>query len=205
MAGGNLLEPDIASERGDLPFVLTETVGVHEHDGDAADAVALRAQKLGTHGIEVHSALYRAVGADALVHFGDAFVEHVRLDDVPGEDFRPCLVADTQRVAEAPGDQEECAIALALEQRVGRDGGTHLHRADARDRNGLRGRQPEQAPDALDRGIRIGPGIFRQQFLGREMTVRPPADHVGEGAAAVDPEIPASRRLVHGSRLAPRQ
>ena len=104
MAGGNLLETDIAGERGDSAFVLAKTVSVHEHDGDAANAVALRTQKLGTHRIEVNGALDCAVGADALVDLGDAFVEHVRLDDVPGEDFRPRLVADPQRIAEALGD-----------------------------------------------------------------------------------------------------
>ncbi len=84
------------------------------------------------HGGEIRLLLDRAVGAHALVDLDDALVEHVGLDDMAGEDLRPRLVADAQRVAEALGDDEERALALALEQRIGGDRGAHLHRADAR-------------------------------------------------------------------------
>ena len=87
---------------------------------------------------EVGLLLHRAVGAHALVHLDDALVEHLRLDDVAGEDLRPRLVADLERVAETLGDEEERALALALEQRIGGDGGAHLDRADARPRGSAR-------------------------------------------------------------------
>ena len=68
---------------------------------------------------------------------------------------------------------------------------------------GFAAAQPEQIPDALHGGIPIGVGIFRQQLVGEEAPVRPAADDVGEGPAAVDPEIPARRRRGH-VRLVPR-
>ncbi len=50
--------------------------------------------------------------------------------------------------------------------------------------------QGEKPADALDGGVAIGIGIFRQQlFLGKR-AVGCPADYVGECTAAVDPEIP---------------
>ena len=44
--------------------------------------------------------------------------------------------------------------------------------------------------DARNGGVAIGLGVFRQELMGDELAVRPPADHVGEGAAAIDPEFP---------------
>ena len=79
---------------------------------------------------EVRLALDGSVGTHALVHFEDALVEHFRLDDVAGKDLRPRLVADLEGVAKTLGDDEERALALALEQRIGRDRGAHFHFAD---------------------------------------------------------------------------
>ena len=97
----------------------------------AAMPSALAASRSRAHGGEIGLALDRAVGAHALVDLGDALVEHVRLDDVAGKNLRPRLVADLERVAETLGDQQQRALALALEQRIGGDRGAHLHGADA--------------------------------------------------------------------------
>ena len=116
--------------------------------------------EIAPHGGEIGRALDRAVGAHALVDFGDALVQHVGLDDVAGENLRPRLVADLQRVAETFGDQQQRAVALALEQRVGGDRRAHLHRADAARRDRLAGFQAEQVADALHGGVGIGFRVF---------------------------------------------
>jgi hypothetical protein len=193
-----LRKAELARERRDRPFVVAVAVGVHQDDRDGADAVFLRARELRAHRVKVDLALDRAVGAHALVHLDHALVEHVRLDDVPGEDFRPRLVADAQRVAEALGDEEQRALALTLEERIGGDRRSHLHGADARRCNRLAGLEAEELADPLDCRVAIGLGILRQQFVGDELAVRPAADHIGEGTAAIDPKIPNSRLAIHG-------
>jgi hypothetical protein len=50
--------------------------------------------------------------------------------DPAHEELRPVLVADAQRVGKSTRDHERRALSLALEQRVGRDGGSHLDRVD---------------------------------------------------------------------------
>jgi hypothetical protein len=35
------------------------------------------------------------------------------------EELRPCLIGDAQRIAKAARDDEQRAVALALEQRIG--------------------------------------------------------------------------------------
>ena len=43
VAGGDLLEAELARQRGDVLFVVAVAVGVHQHDGDGVDAVLLGA------------------------------------------------------------------------------------------------------------------------------------------------------------------
>ena len=198
MARRHLREAEIARERRDAPLVIAVAVGMHENDGDGADAVMLGLHKRGAGRVEVEFALDRAIGAHPFVDLDDALVKHVRLDDVARENLRPRLVADAQRVAEAAGDHQKRALALALEERVRRDRGAHLDGAETVGRDGLAGTKAEQVADAGDRRVAVGLGIFRKQFVSDEPAVGPPADHVGEGAAAVDPEFPPSGRVIHG-------
>ena len=67
---------------------------------------------------------------------------------------------------------------------------------------GRSGRQAEQAAYALDRGIRVLIGGFGEQFQIDETAVRTARDHVGERAAAIDPELPAIHRGVRHQRAA---
>ncbi len=101
MADRHLREAELARQRRHLALVLGIAVGVHEHDGHRGDAVGLGRFEIAAHRAEIGRALHRAVGAHALVHFGDALVQHVGLDDMAGENLRPRLVADLERVAEA--------------------------------------------------------------------------------------------------------
>ena len=56
------------------------------------------------------------------------------------------------------------------------------------------GRQTEQVADAGDGGVAVLLGVLAEQLVGGERAVGPAADDVGEGAAAVDPELPARLR-----------
>ena len=99
--------------------------------------------------------LDRAVGAHALGYFHHPLEQHLRLDDVPGKDLRPRLITDLERVAKAVRGHQQRARAVALEQRVGRDRGAHLDRADAlaRDRRRrVRARAGRGSPARRRRG-----------------------------------------------------
>src|SRR4029077_15609606 len=110
---------------------------------------------------EIGRALDRAVGAHALVDLDDALVESLRLDDVSRKNLGARLIADFQRVAKAPGGDEQRALALALQERVGRDRGAHLDRPDAALRDRLARDEAEEIANALDRGVAVGLRIVR--------------------------------------------
>ena len=114
--------------RGNL--VLGIGVSMHEDDGDRGYALATCFPKRGDQRGDVERRLDRAVGAHPLRHLDHARIQHRRLLDPPGEDLGPRLVADLERVAKSLADDEQHRIALALEQRVGRDRGAHLDAGD---------------------------------------------------------------------------
>src|SRR5262245_60906633 len=131
------------------------------------------------------------MGSDALFDFHDLRIQHLGQHDVPVEDPGPVLVGDAQRVAEAARDEEGCPAALALEQRVGRHRGAHLHRFDVLARNDSILLQGENFSDPGKGGIPVAPRVLRQQLVRDERPVGTARDDVGERAAAVNPELPA--------------
>ena len=80
-----------------------------------------------------------------------------------------------------------------------------MRRAPGRDRRARR--KAKQFADALDRRIAIG-DVFRQQLVGSDAAVRIAGNDIGEGASAIDPEMPfafaplAAAALAAGSAVA---
>ena len=101
-----------------------------------------------------------AVGADALRHLGDARIEHRRLLYSAREDLWPRLVADLERVAEPRAHQQQNAVALALQQRIGGDCSAHLDAVDQLRRKRVPRVHAEKIADAGGRRVRIGLGIL---------------------------------------------
>src|SRR5213080_2367347 len=94
--------------------------------------------------------------------------------------------------SKAARDEQHGALALALEQRVGGDRGAHLHRVDRARRYRLALVQVQDLPDPGEGRIAVAPGILGQQLVRGDRAVRPTGDDVGEGAAAIDPELPTA-------------
>ena len=80
--------------------------------------------------LRIELRLDASVNADALVDLDDALIELFGKDDLLGENIGPSLVGDAKRIAETLGDQEQYAVALALEQRIGGNGRAHFDVAD---------------------------------------------------------------------------
>ena len=85
-------------------------------------------------------------------HLGDALVEQGGQPHVEVEQARPGLVADAQQVGEALVDEEQRALAVALQECVGRDRGSHLDLGHGAGWDRRIRREPEHLLDAGDRG-----------------------------------------------------
>ncbi len=209
MADRHLGEAQPAREIGGVALMPGKAVAMQEDDRRRADAGSVSGSKIGFEPRQIERGQHLALGGDALVGLDDALVELLRQDDMALEQLRPVLIADAQRVAEAPGDHQHGALALALQQRVGGDRRAHLHRGDGGAGDRRIGGKAEQVADALDRRVAVALGIVGEQLVGQQRAVRAARHHVGERAAAVDPELPAGlahapapasgRRVILGS------
>ncbi len=190
VAGRDLGEPGLARQGGQPRLVSGVFPGMQQHDGAGGDAPLPRRRE-GRAGMRLVQRLdLVAVDAEAAADLHDFLVEQARQGDRQVEQPRPRLVADAQDVGEAAIDHQQRALALALQQRIGGDRGAHLHRLDRAGRNRRVGGQAEHALDAGDGGIGVARRILAQQLVGGQDAGRIARDDVGEGAAAIDPELP---------------
>ena len=129
---------------------------------------------------------------DAAGYLDHSCVESVGQPDIECEDIGAVLVADLQDVPKAAVGYQNGGFALALEQRVGADGRTHL---DCRHPGRALRTAREDLGDPVKGRVRITLGILGQQLARLKHPVGPARHDVGERPAAVDPELPAT---LHG-------
>jgi len=169
-------------------------VAMHQADGDRTETLLECGLQLGTRCALVERGDDFAVRADALIHLDDGAVEHLRQVDPAHEELGARLIGNAQLVAEAARNDQQRALALALEQRVGGDRGAHLDRLDQRGGDRLIGLDAQQLTDALNGGVTVALGVLGEQLVSEQRAIGTARDDVGEGAAPVDPELP----LLHG-------
>ncbi len=164
--------------------------GVDQHDGAGADALGAGAGERVPRGVFVQGFDFLAIDADTTGDFNDFLVQHRWQGDGEIEQPRPGLVADAQRVGEAAVHHQQRALALALQQCVGGDGGAHLHRRHHALRDRRIERHAKHGLDAGDGGVTVSTGVFTEQLVGGERLIGMARDDIGERAAAIDPELP---------------
>ena len=195
MGGRNLLEADLAGDARHGLLVGGVAIGMHEGDGAGLDAGVTGRLQVAAHLIEIGREFDGAIGQHALGHFHHALVELLGLLDVEGENVGAGLVADAQGVGEAARGHIKGALALALQQGVGGHRRAHLDGGDSGGGDLLACGQPHMVANALHGGVRIGLRVLGKQLAGGQRPVRQARDHIREGAAPVDPEIPLSRHI----------
>ena len=200
--GADLGEAGLPGQPGRCLFMRRMPVTVHEHDGHAAQAgIEGRPQPLAQVGF-VQRLQHAAVGSQTFLGFDDPAVEQLGQHDLAVEQAGPVLVGDAQRIAEAAGGHQQRGLALALQQRIGGHGGAHLHAGHLRRRHRLIGPQAQQMADAGHRRVAVLLRVLGQQLVGGQAAVGAAGHDVGEGAAPVDPELPAVVGCrVHGLRV----
>lgn len=196
VAGRDLGEPDFGGDFGEARLVRGIAIAVHQHDRDARQPPVARGLQRGACLVLVEGGQDRAVGAGAFGDLGDGGVGRRRAVEPAREKLGPVLIADGERIAETPRDREQGRLPLAFEQRVGRDGAAH---ADRERRQRAAARAGEVA-DRIDRRVAGAGGVFAEIFGGDDRALGGPRDDIGEGAAAVDPDMPARISCRHGDQ-----
>ena len=155
-----LCEADGSRHFRDKCFVLLISVAMHENDGNSPEAFV----PSGLQAILRVAFLKRddhiSPCTDAFLDFHDLGVQQLRQFDVPIKNARSILVADTQLIAKALGDEEYRRRAFSLEQGIGGDGSAHLHRFDLFNRDGRAFWHVEKMTNSCDCSVTILLGVF---------------------------------------------
>jgi hypothetical protein len=96
VARRDLGEADLPRDLRKRRLVVGPAPAVHQHDRERAKALLIRRPQPGFRRRAVERAQHVPLGGHALVHLDDMIVERLGQEDMPGEDVRPCLVADPQ-------------------------------------------------------------------------------------------------------------
>ena len=190
--GGRYLgEAFLPRDGGEASFVRGIPPAVNEGDGGGDAARRAGGPEIAAGGGFVQWDEYLSDCGNAFAGFDDALGQGRGANDFKREQAWPFLRADGQQVGEARGHYERSAGALAFEERVGADGGAEGHRLDRR-RGEIDGRvQSEDRPNSGKGWVFAGAGGLCEQLGAAERSPRRPRDHVDEGAAAIDPDLPA--------------
>ncbi len=189
----HLLEAELAREGRGRLLVLRMAPAVQKHDGHGAPPGGAGARQVGTQPRQVERGQHLALRVDALARFQHARVQALGQHDVAREDVGAVLVADAQRVGEPGGGDQQHRLAAARQQRIGGHGGADLDRTD---RGAAGGRAGEDGTGRGQPRVAGGAAGHAGQHLAHvQHALRRHADHVREGAAAVDPELPAGGRV----------
>src|ERR1700722_10381427 len=132
------------------------------------------------------------MGADALDRLDDPLIQHFRQHDVTVEQARPRLGGDPERIAEALRDHQQGPFTFAFQERIGGNRSAHFYAGHLLRSDQLGGFQPKHSTHALDCGIVVVGGIFREQLESLQRLVGRAPDDVRERAAPIDPELPAT-------------
>ena len=190
----DLGEARLARQLADALLVRRVRPGVHQHDGDGADARRMRLPQRRAGAVLVQRLDLRPVRGDAPADLGHALVQQVGQAHMEVEQARPGLVADAQQVAEAAVHQQQHPLARGAPagrwwRRWCPSSPPRSCRAGSGRRAEGRGRRGCRPPRRRGNGRVLG-----QQLGGGEPPGRVARDDVGEGAAAVDPELPRAAR-----------
>ncbi len=190
---GHLRESDLGGDARGLLLVAGGVPRMHEHNGHRADAAVESRLHVTAKAGFVQRTNHFAVGRHALVRLDDGFVQHLGQQHVAVKEPRAILVGDAQGIAESARGDQQGALALALEQRIGRHRGAHLHALDLVGGHGLSGCDAQQLADAGNGSVAVLLGVFRQHLRRGGRAIGASRHDVGEGAPTVNPELPLHR------------
>ena len=186
MADRDLGEADLLRDPGQFRLMRGKPVSVHQDNCDGAIPLIKDPLKLGFARHVIEWAKHFALCRHPLINLDHPAVKRLGQDNLPREKIGPILIADPQGIAEPARDRQHHSFPLAFKQGVG---GNRRPHADFAGRQWAIG-DAGQFADRRDRCIVIAFGIFGKQLGRQQGAFGCSRDDIGEGAAAINPELP---------------
>ena len=190
MRHADLGKADVLRDRFQRILVLRVPVAMHQTDRNGPEALCKRSLQIGACGRLVQRRHDLTVRSNALFNFNHRLVQQLGQLNLADEQLGPCLICNAQLVTEPARHHEQRTLALALQQRIGGDRSAHLDRLDQLGRDRVAWLNTQQLAHALHGGILVALRVLGKQFVRLQRAVGSPRHDVGEGAAAIDPELP---------------
>ena len=168
-------------------------VAVQQGNGDAVIAIGAGLAQLAFQiAPQAQGHQLGTIGSQAPLHLEHPHRQGLGSLDPQGEDVRAMLIADGGQIGETTVEQQQHRLQLPLQQGIGGHGGAETHLRHQTRRQGLIGGQPQHLSQGPDRRI-TGPLRLHRQHLAHHQPPRGRSPHqIGEGAAPIDPEAPAT-------------
>jgi hypothetical protein len=163
---------------------------MHENDRRRPQPFAVGPLQIAPQHRLVQRPHHGAIRVQPLVRLDDRLVKHLRQHHVPLEQPRPVLIRNPQRIAKPLRRHQQRALALALQQRIGRHCRPHLHAIDQLRRHRLPRRNAQQLPYPRHRRIAVLLRILRQHLRRRQAPIGLTRHDVGKRTPTVNPELP---------------
>ncbi len=130
MAQRNLRKAARSRDVGGLPLMLGVSVRMQERNRHRPETCKMRCREFIRQLSPIERDQNVASSRQPLLRLDHPGVEHIWLHDAQSKDIGARLRADFERVGKTGGHHQHGRIALALEQRVGCDRGTHFYGSD---------------------------------------------------------------------------
>ena len=180
----DVIEPDVTGHLGERTLVRGVEMGVQPDDRDGPGPLVAGAFEERACVVEVDGLDDLAVGAAASGDFEPPALKAGGARDLESEEVGAFLGADVEDAGESFVREERRRDAAAFEERVRRDGRAELDACTP-------GRVGARAGEGDDPFHRLEGRAIRREHLRRmDGAVRGEAEAIGEGPAAVDPELP---------------
>ena len=195
MGEGHRAEAETLEPGAELLLVGRLHTAVQQRHRAAAVAVGAGLAQLRSQGVIAPQRLQLlAIGRQPPLHLEHPHRQGLGALDRQREDVGAVLIADLQQIGEAAVDQQQHRRAVVLEQGIGGHGGAEPHLLHQPRGNRRAGGQAQQAGDGGHRRITGALGLLREHLAHPQLTLGIGGHHIGEGAAAIDPEPPALAR-----------
>jgi len=171
------------------------TVAVQQRNGTTAVAISHRLKHLLLQlGVDLQGLQLTAIGRQTTSHLNHPQLQRHRTLHRLGKQIGPMQITDGEQIGESPVDQQQHRRTAVLEQGIGGHGGAEPQLLDQARWQGLIQRHPHQLGNRPDRWISLKAWLLRQHLAHQALSPRSKRHHIGERAAAVDPDSPAGRR-----------
>ena len=130
MGDRDLLKADLGGNGGDPGFMSRVPIAMDKGNGHGANAGVIGGLQAPSRAVFIQGGDQCAAGVNPFSDLDYPLKQHFRQDNMAGKQVGAILIADPQGIPKPLGSDKHGPVALAFQQGIGRDRGSHLHQSN---------------------------------------------------------------------------